>query len=146
MVVAYLGIGSNLGNREKNIKQAVKKLKDTKEIKVIKVSSLIETEAVGGPAQGKFLNGAVAVKTTLSPLKLLKELKNIEKFLGRKKTVRFGPRIIDLDILLYGDRRVRQKNLVIPHLRMFKRDFVLAPLNEIAPSLLKKLLERSGYK
>jgi len=143
MVVSYLGIGSNLGNREKNIKRAIKKLKDTKEIKVIKVSSLIETKAMGCPAQGKFLNGAVAVKTTLSPLKLLKKLKNIEKFLGRKKTVRFGPRIIDLDILLYGDRKIRYKRLIVPHPRMMMRRFMLEPLKEINPDLLEKLLKKS---
>lgn len=132
MMTCYLGIGSNLGDRRKNISSAIKKIKALKDTKVIKVSRLIETEPVGGPAgQPKFLNGALKIKTNLPPLTLLKEIKKIEKELGRAKTVRYGPRVIDLDILLYADKIIKSKALTIPHPKMFIRDFVIRPLSEI---------------
>ena len=131
MVVCYLGVGSNLGKRSRNIKKALDYLVKTKDIKLEKVSRIYETQSQGGPPQGKFLNAAVKIKASLSPQTLLKALKKIEKDVGRKKTVRFGPREIDLDILLYADRTIKQKNLVVPHPRMFERDFVLMPLREI---------------
>lgn len=132
MVICYLGIGSNLGNRPKNIKLAVEKIGALKGTKVIKQSKIIETEPAGGPRrQGKFLNTALKIKTVLSAAVLLKELKDIEKELGRKRTVRYGPRTIDLDILFYGDKIIKRKDLVVPHPRMFERDFVLRPLSEI---------------
>lgn len=131
MPICYLGIGSNLGDRRKNIRKALIYLKKTKGIKVVKISSIYETKPVGGPPQNKFLNAAIKIKTTLEPLKLLKTLKRIEKELGRKKTLRFGPRIIDLDILLYADKVIDRKDLKIPHPKMFKRKFVLMPLIEL---------------
>lgn len=132
MNICYIGIGSNLDNRRKNIMSAIQKIKKLEHTTVIKVSKLIETEPQGGPAgQGKFLNGALKVKTSLFPLTLLKKLKNIEKELGREKTVRNGPRIIDLDILFYGDKIINTKGLIIPHPRVFERDFVIRPLSEI---------------
>ena len=132
MVICYLGIGSNLGNRNRNIKEAIKKINLLKDTKVIKMSKIIETKPVGGvPAQGNFLNAALKIQTRISPLKLLKDLKEIEKDLGRVKTVRYGPRAIDLDILFYGDRIINTKELAIPHPRLFARDFVLKPLSEV---------------
>jgi len=132
MVICYLGIGSNLGNRRKNIKLAIQKISALKYTEVIKSSRMIETEPVGGPVgQGKFLNAALKIRTSLSPLILLKKLKSIEKQLGREKTVRNGPRTIDLDILFYGDRIINSKNLTIPHPRVFEREFVIKPLLEI---------------
>jgi len=132
MVICYLGIGSNLGNRRKNIKLAIQKISALKDTEVIKSSRMIETEPVGGPVgQGKFLNAALKIRTSLSPLILLKKLKSIEKQLGREKTVRNGPRTIDLDILFYGDRIINSKNLTIPHPRVFEREFVIKPLLEI---------------
>lgn len=131
MVVCYLGIGSNLGNRRENIKQALDYLSKTKGIKIEKYSRIYETKALGGPVQGKFLNAAIKIKTSLTPLSLLKTLKKTEKTLGRKYTVRFGPRPIDLDILLYADRIINTKELIVPHVRMFEREFVLKPLREI---------------
>jgi len=131
MVVCYLAVGSNLGNRRKNIKKALDYLAKTKGIKIEKASRIYETKAIGGVAQGKFLNAAIKIKTLLSPQLLLKTIKKIEKDLGRKKTVRWGPREIDLDILLYGNKFIKIKNLVIPHPRMFEREFVLRPLREI---------------
>jgi len=131
VVVCYLGVGSNLGNRRKNIKKALDYLAKTKGIKIEKASRIYETKAVGGVPQGKFLNAAIKIKTSLTPQLLLETLKKIEKDLGRKNTVRWGPREIDLDILLYGNKVIKIKNLVIPHPRMFEREFVLKPLREI---------------
>jgi len=132
MVICYLGIGSNLGNRRKNIESAVKTINSLKKTKALKLSRIIETNAVGGPRyQPKFLNAALKISTGLSPLVLLKNLKQIELELGRIKTVRWGPRIIDLDILFYGDKVVNTEELKIPHPRVFERSFVLKPLSEI---------------
>ena len=131
MVICYLGVGSNLGNRRKNIKKALDYLAKTKGIKIKNISRIYETEAIGGPAQTKFLNSAVKIDTSLTPQLLLKAVKKIEKDLGRKKTVHWGPREIDLDILLYGDKIIKRKDLIIPHPRMFEREFVLKPLREI---------------
>ncbi|MDP3041207.1 MAG: 2-amino-4-hydroxy-6-hydroxymethyldihydropteridine diphosphokinase [Candidatus Omnitrophota bacterium] len=132
MVICYLGVGSNLGNRGRNIKLAVKKISTLKGIKIIKKSKMFESLPCGGPAgQPNYLNAALRIKTNLSPLNLLKKLKKIENDLGRVTTVRFGPRIMDLDILLYGDRLIRDKVLTIPHPRMFNRDFVIKPLIEV---------------
>lgn len=132
MVTCYLGIGSNLGDRRINIKSAVEKIGKLKGARVIKLSKIIETSPVGGPAgQGKFLNAVLKIRTSLSPLTLLKKLKQIEKSLGRKKTVRFGPRTIDLDILFFGERIIDAKTLKVPHPRISEREFVLRPLLEV---------------
>jgi len=132
MVICYLGVGSNLGNRRKNIKLAAKLIGALKDTKIIKASNLFESLPSGGPAgQPKYLNAALRISTNLSPLSLLKKLKKIENDLGRVPTVRFGPRVMDLDILLYGNRLIRNKTLIIPHPRMFNRDFVIKPLTEV---------------
>lgn len=131
MVSVYLGIGSNLGNRRENIKKAIALLAGIPGIKLSKISSLYDTLPVGGPKQGNFLNGAVKINTNLSPFRILGYLKKIEKKMGRKKTVKNGPRQIDLDILFYGNALINTKELRIPHPCMFKRDFVLKPLKEI---------------
>ena len=132
MVICYLGVGSNLGNRRKNIKLAVKLIGALKDTKIIKESRLFESSPSGGPAgQPNYLNAALKISTKLSPLKLLKQLKKIEKVLGRVKTARFGPRCIDLDILLFTDKVIERKELKIPHPRLMERDFVLKPLLEL---------------
>lgn len=131
MLTAYLGIGSNLGNRRHNIKAAINLLQEISNLKVKKVSRLYETNPIGGSPQRKFLNGAIKIETDLTPPNLLKRLKIIEKSLGRKKTAQNGPRTIDLDILLYGSKIIKTKNLEIPHPRMWQREFVLKPLREI---------------
>jgi len=131
MVICYLGVGSNLGKRKENIQKALDSLKSARGIKIEKISRVYQTKPVGGPPQGKFLNAAIKIKTSLGAHSLLKILKKIEKDLGRKKSLRFGPRQIDLDILLYGERIIQTKNLVVPHPRMFQREFVLRPLREI---------------
>jgi 2-amino-4-hydroxy-6-hydroxymethyldihydropteridine diphosphokinase len=132
MAVCYLGLGTNLGNRRENIKLAIKKISALKNTRVLKESGIMESSPAGGPAgQRRFLNSALKIDTKLSALALLKKLKEIETIMGRKKTVRFGPRVIDLDILLYGDKVKDSKILTIPHPRMFKRDFVIKPLLEV---------------
>ena len=132
MVICYLGIGSNLGDRRINIKSAVKKVGELKETQIIKLSKIIETEPVGGPpGQPKFLNAVLKIRTSLLPLTLLKKLKQIEKYLGRKKTVHWGPRLIDLDILFFGNKIINSNNLHVPHPSIFEREFVLKPLLEV---------------
>ncbi|MCX5711657.1 MAG: 2-amino-4-hydroxy-6-hydroxymethyldihydropteridine diphosphokinase [Candidatus Omnitrophica bacterium] len=125
-------MGSNLGNRRENINLAIRKLNSLKATKVNKVSRIIETAPQGGPkGQPKFLNSAVRIRTALSAFELLKKIKIIERSLGRKKTVRFGARTIDLDILFYGTKFINSAKLHIPHKKVFQRDFVLKPLLEI---------------
>lgn len=131
--LAYIGIGSNLGDRKTNIDKAIKLAGLTKGMKLVNASSIYETEPVGGPRQGKFLNGVFKVRTTLKPPRLLAELKAIERRLGGKSRVKNGPRAIDLDILLFGNKKVNSKNLKIPHPRMHKREFVLRGLRELKP-------------
>jgi len=134
MSTAYIGLGSNLGDREATIRAAVDRLRAHPQIKVTAESSLIETAPVGGPAgQPTFLNGAAALETDLEPDALLDVLKGIERDLGRRPRTRWGPREIDLDVLLYGDRVVETSRLTVPHPLMAQRRFVLAPLSEIAP-------------
>ncbi|MCM8770353.1 MAG: 2-amino-4-hydroxy-6-hydroxymethyldihydropteridine diphosphokinase [Candidatus Omnitrophica bacterium] len=133
MAICYLGIGSNLGNRQNNIKTALKKIKGLEKTKIIKSSKLIETPPVGGPSsQKKFLNAVLKVKTHLAPLSFLRALKSIEYELGRpKRYLRNSARTIDLDILFYGNKKINQKELKIPHPKVFSRDFVMRPLLEV---------------
>jgi dihydroneopterin aldolase/2-amino-4-hydroxy-6-hydroxymethyldihydropteridine diphosphokinase len=132
MNICYLGIGSNLGDRKKNIDLAIENIKKIKNTYFLKMAPIIETEPEGGPkGQGKYLNTVIKIKTSLNPSALLRELKNIEKKLGRTKTVRNGPRVIDLDILLYADKIISTKKLKIPHPRLFLREFVLEPLSKV---------------
>ena len=133
MAKVYLGIGSNEGEREANIKKATSLLDATPYIMVKKLSKIFETDPVG-PYQGKFMNGALELDTELEPHHLLFECKKIESELGRtKEQIKWGPRPIDLDILLYEDKVVRESDLIIPHPLMHKRLFVLEPLLQIAP-------------
>ena len=135
--IVYIGVGSNLGDRLKNINTAIDFLKATPGVTLEKVSSLIETEPEGGIEQARFLNGAIKIGTTIAPSELLKALQAIEARLKRVRTVKNGPRTIDLDILLYGDERIEEKDLIVPHPRMLERSFVTRPLLEIEPSLFK---------
>jgi len=130
-MLCYIGVGSNLGDRKKHIEDAIEKLKNIEGVEVKRVSSIYETEPVGGPKQGKYLNGAIEIETGLGPRELLGKLQDIEKKLGRKKTVKNGPRTIDLDILLYGDNKIDEPDLKIPHPNMREREFVMKPLKEI---------------
>ena len=139
MAIVYLGIGSNSGNRKKNIKDALTSLRKN-HISILTRSTIIETDPVGGPpGQEKFLNGVLKIQTQLAPLKLLHLLKRVEQDLGRTKTILNGPRIIDLDILLYDHLKLQTPRLTLPHPRMLARDFVMKPLKEIDPDLTKEL-------
>ena len=138
MAKVYLGLGSNLGDRAQNICEALQHLE--KEIRLDRVSSLYETEPVGLADQPWFLNLVCSGETDLSPQALLCLAKTIEREMGRKKGLRFGPRLIDIDILFYNDLVVSTLELEIPHPRLHERGFTLIPLNEIAPGLIHPLL------
>ncbi len=144
-VRAYVGLGSNLGDREANLRGALGMLEARGEITVVKVSSFLETEPVGGPpGQGMFLNAAAELETTLTPRELLRACQDVERALGRERGVRWGPRTMDVDILLYGEEVIQEPDLVIPHPRMHEREFVLAPLADIAPEALHPVLKKTA--
>jgi 2-amino-4-hydroxy-6-hydroxymethyldihydropteridine diphosphokinase len=135
MATAFVGIGSNLGDREANLRRALELLAGEEGIAVVAVSRLRETEPVGPVEQGPFLNGAVHVTTELPPRELLNCLLGVEQRLGRVRAERFGPRTIDLDLLVYGDEVVDEPGLTLPHPRLHERRFALEPLAELAPAL-----------
>lgn len=141
-VIAYIGIGSNMGDKKANCLRAVELLKQAGN--VLRVSSLYQTEPVGYKEQEDFINAVAAFETDLSPANLLALCHSIEEKLGRKRVIRWGPRSIDLDILLYGDLIVSQADLVIPHPLMASRKFVLAPLVEIDPSVIHPVLKKNA--
>lgn len=131
---AYLGLGSNVGNRGRNLKRAVESLSQSSGVRIRKISRVYETSPIG-PRQRKFLNAAAEIETNLGSRGLLSLLKRLEAGLGRKKMVRWGPREIDLDILFYGNERKRSEFLTLPHPRYAQRKFVLKPLLDLAPGL-----------
>ncbi len=137
----YLALGSNMGDRLANIRRAVFLLEDNG-VRILCQSSLIETDPVGGPPQGKFLNGALKAETDLSPEDLLSLLKRIERGLGRIPGGKNSPRPIDIDILLYDNVNITTPTLTIPHPRMFEREFVMRPLLEIEPGIIKRQLNK----
>ncbi len=139
MATAYIALGSNLGDRKKNLTTALFHLVREPRIILEKLSSFIETKPYGVTDQPDFLNGCCRIWTDLSPRQLLTALQAIEDKMGRVRTRRWGERIIDLDILLYDDITVNDPDLVIPHPDMKNRAFVLEPLKEIAPDLTAKL-------
>jgi 2-amino-4-hydroxy-6-hydroxymethyldihydropteridine diphosphokinase len=132
---AYIGLGANLGPREITLLQAVDLLAETEGVEVRAVSQLRETDPVGVVDQPPFLNGAVAVDTSLSPRELLDRLLGIEQALGRVRDVRWGPRVVDLDLLVYGELQVDEPGLRVPHPRLPERRFALEPLAELDPEL-----------
>jgi len=127
----FLSLGSNIGNRENNLIEAVEKINDICEVKVTKTSNIYETEPVGYLDQDKFLNMVVKLETTLKPIKLLEYLQSIEKLFKRTREIHWGPRTIDIDILMIDDMKIDLEELIIPHPRMFERAFVLIPLAEL---------------
>jgi 2-amino-4-hydroxy-6-hydroxymethyldihydropteridine diphosphokinase len=131
-----------MGNRQAHCMDAVKRLKD-KGIVIKKVSSMYETKPWGLEEQPDFINMAVEAETGLSPEELLKTLKGVEKEMGRKETIKWGPRIIDLDILFYDDAVINMEHLQIPHPLLHKRDFVVLPLSEIAPDKVHPVLKKN---
>ncbi|HLR10449.1 MAG TPA: 2-amino-4-hydroxy-6-hydroxymethyldihydropteridine diphosphokinase [Sporosarcina sp.] len=134
MNIAYLSIGSNIGDREQYLREAVEALHTSPNISVIQVSSIYETAPVGYTDQADFLNIAVQLETTLAPEALLDVCQEIEQTLGRERIIRWGPRTVDLDILLYNQDNIEMERLLVPHPRMSERAFVLIPLLEIAPN------------
>jgi len=137
MTASYIALGSNLGDRNKNISLALNCLEQDPAINVVKVSSLIETEPHNCPAhQPKFLNAAAKIETSYSARQLLAKLQKTESKLGRKMPrVKNAPRTIDLDILTFGDSKIDERDLQVPHPKMWQREFVTLPLKEIAPEL-----------
>jgi 2-amino-4-hydroxy-6-hydroxymethyldihydropteridine diphosphokinase len=134
---AYLGLGANLGDRDATIHRAVELLGRDGDVEVVAVSTLRETDPVGLVDQPRFLNGVAVVETKLSPRELLDRLLAVERVLGRTRTgPRYGPRTIDLDLLVYGDEMVDEPGLTVPHPRLAERQFALEPLAEVEPDLV----------
>lgn len=140
---AYLGLGSNLGDRIKNLGKAISQLSHHPLIKITSSSSFYETEPVGYRNQGWFINQAIRIETTLCPIELLETIKGIERQLGREKGVKWGPRTIDIDILFYEDTILDTPHLTIPHPLIHERMFVLATLAEIAQSFIHPILDKT---
>jgi len=132
---AFISLGTNIEPRKKYLVQALNQLAEHNGIIIRKKSSIYETAPVGYVDQAQFLNMVVQIDTSLSPIDLLNDCQQIEKDLGRKRSIRFGPRTIDLDILIYNQEIIHSERLTIPHPRMHKRAFVLIPLQEIASNL-----------
>jgi 2-amino-4-hydroxy-6-hydroxymethyldihydropteridine diphosphokinase len=128
---AYVGMGSNVGDRAYYLNEAVKRLADSSGIQVVQASAIYETAPVGYTEQGPFLNMAVRLVVEVDPWSLLQRLLDIERELGRTRDLRWGPRTLDLDLLLYGEREIQSEDLELPHPRMWERGFVLVPLSEL---------------
>lgn len=138
----YIALGSNLGDRLANIRKAIELMK-REGIEIIDESSIYETEPVGYREQEWFLNSVIKGGTELSPRRLWKRLEKIEKSMGREREIKWGPRIIDLDILFYENKVLNGKQLQIPHPELHKRKFVLVPLKQIAPKLVHPVLRKT---
>ena len=138
MSIVYLALGSNLGDRLEYIHKAIEELKDCG-LKIIRLSTIIETQPVGGVAQGKFLNAVLKASTAHSPEELHVITQDIERKIGRVKRIVNGPRVIDIDILFYDDIKLITPQLLIPHPRCLERPFVMQPLEEIDPALCASL-------
>lgn len=140
-IPAYIALGSNVGDREGNIQRALRLLDASVGVRVVATSRRMENPAVGGP-QGSpdFLNAAAKLETTLDAPALLDRLLEIEHALGRRRRVRWEPRVIDLDLLLYGDQIINSPDLIVPHPLMHERRFVLQPLSEIAGQVVHPVL------
>lgn len=131
MAVCFVALGSNEGDRKANLMKALAQIKALPRTRVMKLSHFFETKPVGGPPrQGRYLNAVVKLRTALTPLQLLTRMLSIERSLGRRRSVRWGPRTIDLDLLMYGNEYRNTKRLRLPHPRMFEREFVVLPLCE----------------
>ena len=143
-MIVYVGLGSNLGDRQATLEAAISRLQP------LRVSEILETEPWGWADQPKYLNAVAELKTDLDPGKLLRRLLDLERQLGRVRRERWGPRTLDLDLLLYGDRVIRTRALTVPHPRLAERRFVLLGLAELCPELpvpglgrtVQQLLER----
>ena len=142
-VTVYIGLGSNIGNREENLSRAVDMLGNIAGIRVTRVSSYYNTSPVGYTEQPDFLNAVAELTTSLTAYELLWHCREIEKQLKRERVIHWGPRTIDLDLLLFGDLILEDELLTIPHPRMLEREFVLKPFNEIAPKIVHPICRKS---
>jgi 2-amino-4-hydroxy-6-hydroxymethyldihydropteridine diphosphokinase len=141
MAVAYIGLGSNLGDREGQVLRAARELAAFSYVR--KISSLTETDPVGMQDQPKFINAVAEIETALSPQSLLDQLQHIEMAMGRRLRRKGGPREIDLDLLAYGEAVVKEENLEVPHPRMHERRFVLQPMRELNAGWIHPVLHKS---
>jgi 2-amino-4-hydroxy-6-hydroxymethyldihydropteridine diphosphokinase len=141
METIFLGLGSNLGDRLANLKRAVQLLPPA--VKVLAVSPVYQTEPWGYIEQPPFLNQVVQVESALTPDQLLDFLKNLEKLVGRQPTFRYGPRLIDVDILFYGYQIIKKDTLIIPHPHLHERPFVLVPLADLAPDFIHPVMKKT---
>ncbi|MBS5987168.1 2-amino-4-hydroxy-6-hydroxymethyldihydropteridine diphosphokinase [Clostridium sp.] len=142
----YLSIGSNIGNKEENLNRAIELINSYKEIEVTKVSSFLVTEPWGYLDQEEFVNAALKLKTILSPQELMKILLDIEQEMKRERIIKWGPRIIDLDIIFYDDLVLEDELVTVPHPRMEEREFVLKPLSEICGNKVHPLLKKRVFR
>jgi len=142
-IIAYIGIGSNLGTPEKNCTDAIKKISHTKDIKVIARSSFYKTEPIGEIQQNWFINSVVKIETGLPPIDLLSTLLGIESVMGRVRKEKWGPRLIDLDLLFYDNIVFKKKGISLPHPEIQKRKFVLTPMSEISESFIHPVLKKT---
>ena len=140
---AYLSIGSNMGDKEKNLNDAIERISALKEVKLEKVSQFLTTEPWGYTDQEEFLNGAVKIKTTFSPKELVRALLHIESEMKRERIIKWGPRIIDLDVVFFDDLISDDEEIILPHPRMEEREFVLKPLSELCPYKIHPVLRKS---
>lgn len=141
-ITAYLALGANIGDREKNIEEALQKLRETPGVEVGRVSSFLENPAEGmGDDAPAFLNAATEIHTTLGSHALLHRILEIEREMGRERKTKWAPRVIDLDLLLYGSQIISSQELIVPHPLMHERRFVLEPLAEIAGSVVHPTLQ-----
>lgn len=143
MPVIYLGTGSNLGNRMVNMQKALALLCDSPRLSGFELSPIYETTPVGYLNQGNFLNGVARAYTDLPPRTVLQMCQDIERQMCRVRTVRFGPRNIDVDLLFYESRVINEADLVVPHPRMYVRKFVLKPMCDLAPDFVHPVLQKS---
>jgi 2-amino-4-hydroxy-6-hydroxymethyldihydropteridine diphosphokinase len=141
--IAYIGIGSNLGDKSYHCEKAISEILKLNRHKLLAKSSFFKTKPIGYPSQDWFVNGVIKIMTDLEPFDLLRALKDIESRLGRKETVRWGPRTIDLDILFFDEKKIEVEELQIPHPLLHERQFVLIPLAEIDRSLMHPVLKKS---
>lgn len=139
----YLSLGSNMGDREKNLTVAIERIKELEDTEVTKVSKIIETEPFGYLEQDNFMNGCLEVKTLMTAQEFLEKILGIEKELGRVREKKWGPRIIDIDILFYDKEIIEEDNLALPHPWISEREFVLEPLSEIAPNFVHPLEKKT---
>ncbi len=143
MEIVYLGLGSNVGNRLENLTHAITQIEKIPQTTITKKSNIYETEPVGVETQENFFNTTIEIKTELSVEQLYQHLKTIEKNLGRKHRERWGPREIDIDILLFGNHTIETELITVPHKELHKRQFVLTPLQEIAKDCIHPIFQKT---